>query len=202
MDPDLLKVFHRQIWTQCEFALIAYDELGLQIADAEVAREWAQRRSAEFSGLPFDEAFVRAQEIALEWRVRTWQPVQALLTAVGNIAKALWGADGRRSVERAPLRLALHVTDSSPLLPVAMRNNFDRFDEVLDDWWRSSPSHRYDDLDIAAAHADVGGTAMEDTFRSYDPVTEVVVFWGQRYFLPPIIDEIERVARQASAGAF
>jgi hypothetical protein len=202
MDPDLLKVFHRQIWTQCEFALIAYDELGLQIADAEAASEWAQRRSDEFTGLPFDEAFVRAQEIALEWRVRTWQPVQGLLTAVGNIAKALWGADGRRSAEREPLRLALDVRDSSPLRPCAMRNNFELFDEVLDDWWRSSLSHRYVDLDIAAERADLGGAAMQDTFRSYDPATEVVVFWGQRYVLPPIIDEIEHVARGASTGAF
>ena len=194
MDPDLLKSFNRQIWTQCEFAFIAYDDLALQIADAAVALEWARSRDSEIAGLPLDQMLVRAREIAMHWSVRTWQPIQAFMTSAANIAVALWGQNGKRSVERAPLRRALDVDDSSPLHPISSLNNFAHFDERLEHWWESSPTHDFVDLEFDDAGSVSHGRLEHEIFRSYDPASGELVFWGQWYNLRSIMTEIERIA--------
>jgi len=201
LDADLLKSFHRQIWTQCEFALIAYDDLGLQIADASVALEWARGRDTELTGLAKDEMVVRAREIAMQWSVRTWQPIQAFMTSATNVARALWGQDSKRLNERQPLRRSLEVENSSPLRLMSMHNNFEAFDERLDGWWRSSSGHDFVDLSFDGAGGPSGGRLEQEIFRSYDPATGELVFWGQRYELPSIVAEIERITPLASWGA-
>lgn len=193
MDPMLFTLFHHQIWTQCKFARLAYDELGTRIAEQAQKGRRSDPRYMQLANLPREELIAQAMEIAMEGAVQAWHPIQALLTAVANISKALWGQGGKRYVERQPLRDSLGVDDSSPLRPTSMRNNFDHFDERLDDWWQRSATHNYIDLSFGDMASATKGAPEDEMFRSYDPRTGDLVFWGQRYNLPSIIGEINRI---------
>jgi hypothetical protein len=121
-----------------------------------------------------------------------WSSIQNCLTAVANISKALWGQTGKYSAERKPLRDSLDVGDDSPLKPTSMRNNFEHFDERLDDWYATSANHNYLDHMIGPPNI-VGGFADTDMFRVFDPTTAELVFWGKRYPLKTIMDEVGRL---------
>jgi hypothetical protein len=197
MDPQLLGLFHHQIWMQCKFALLAYENLGAAVAELKQRRGNVDPRYQELISLPDEEQKARAIEIALDGHIQIWYQVQALLTAAANISKALWGQGGKLHVERQPLRDSLSVTDNSPLRPTSMRNNFDHFDDRLDDWWRTSTKHFYLDLSVGDVAAAIRGVPENELFRSYDVGTGDLGFWGQRYNLPLIIDEIKRIAHLA-----
>jgi hypothetical protein len=201
MDPELLKRFQHQIWIQCKFALTAYDELGARITQMTQIRSGPDPRYLELASLPHDELSARAVEISMEDSIYAWSSVQALLTAVANISKALWGQSGKLGPQRKPLRDSLGVADTSPLRPTSMRNNFDHFDDRLDIWWHASARHNYVDLSIGDVASAISGVPEEEMFRSYDPATGDVVFWGKRYNLPVIVDELKRVAPVALRAA-
>jgi hypothetical protein len=82
-----------------------------------------------------------------------------------------------------------------------MRNNFDHFDDRLDSWWYASARHNYVDLSIGDVVSAISGVPEEEMFRSYDPATGDVVFWGKRYNLPGIVDELKRIAPVALRAA-
>lgn len=120
MDSMLLRVFQGQLLYQCEFMLLA----------AKEANKTMKQRSDPDVG-------------ALETTTRIFYSIQNLLNAAANISKALWGQGGRLEAKRKPLRDSIGITDSSPFREVAMRNNFEHFDERLDDWWgKSTPRNR------------------------------------------------------------
>lgn len=144
--------------------------------------------------LPRDETVARATEIAMEGPVLVWQHAQAFLAAAANLSKALWGQEGKSARERAPLRKALAIANSSPLKPTSMRNNFDHFDERLVDWWNTSENHNYVDLSFGDVSKAIKGIPASEMFRSYNPATGDLEFWGKRYNLPLIVAEIERIA--------
>lgn len=121
-----------------------------------------------------------------------WVGVPILLTGAANAAKALWGQKGRLAAERANLRQSLSVDDSSPLKLVDMRNNFEHYDERLDRWWRESPQHNQLDRMIGPPDMVVGIDDL-DRFRVYDPTTNDIVFWGERFNVQAIATEVDRV---------
>lgn len=86
----------------------------------------------------------------------TFYALQNLLNAGANISKALWGSGGKRAKQRKPLRDSIGVADDSPLRAVAMRNNFEHFDDRLDKWWETSKRHNAVDLTIAPRSAVIG----------------------------------------------
>lgn len=129
-----------------------------------------------------------------------WVAIQSFLTAVANISKALWGQGGSLSAEREPLRLSLHVDDSSPIKATSMRNNFDHFDDRLDTWWATSKNHLHFDYLVAPGWS-VGGMDATDVFRWYDPETTEVIFWGDKYPLATILAEVVRIGEIAEIEA-
>lgn len=199
MDDHLIKIFQMQIWTQCRFAAIALDDFKVQLADADAARERAQPRYAKLATLDRGELTAAAYGIAMEWPVRTWAPIQAFLTAVANISKACWGQKGEFADVRAELRASLEVKDDSPIRPTTMRNHFDHFDEKLDQWWAKSTNHNYLDLSFGDMAVAVGGEGISqiNKFRSFDPATGNLVFWGLSYHLPTVEKELARIERLA-----
>jgi hypothetical protein len=66
------------------------------------------------------------------------------------------------------------------------------FDERLDDWYATSANHNYLDHMIGPPNM-VGGFADTDMFRVFDPTTAELVFWGKRYPLKTIMDEVGRL---------
>lgn len=121
-----------------------------------------------------------------------WASVQSCLTAVANISKACWGEKGEYRKERKPLRQSLGIKKDSPLRPLSMRNNFEHFDEQIDEWFSTSKNRIHVDRIIGPANI-IGGVSSKDMFRVFDPTTAEVVFWGERYPLKTIMDEVTRL---------
>jgi hypothetical protein len=119
-----------------------------------------------------------------------WGFIQTVLTASGNIAKALWGQGGKLAAEREPLRRSLGVTDASALASVDLRNHLEHFDERLDRWYRTSSNHNHADFIIGPAERTIVGIAPGDVFRHFDPETGEVIFWGEHYSLTALRDAL------------
>jgi hypothetical protein len=201
MDPGLLRVFQLQVWIQARFAQFAYEELNRRIANLEADRARSEELAAQLpTDIPGEEYLAQTIATVAEPGLRAWAPTQAILSAVANIAKALWGQGGKLELQRVPLRQSLNVSTPSPLQDTLMRNNFDHFDDRLDTWWIESETHMYldrvfrDTADFASAY---GAPATKDFLRSYDPATGDLVFWGDKYHLPTIMAEIDRIADAA-----
>jgi hypothetical protein len=110
------------------------------------------------------------------------------------------GQGGKFSAEREPLRASLRVPADSPLRKVTMRNNFEHFDERLDAWWEKSAQHNHVDM-IVGPGSLVSGFADVEMFRQLDTRSGDLTFWGQRFNLPDIIAEIDRVRLIAETEA-
>jgi hypothetical protein len=129
-----------------------------------------------------------------------WASIQNCLTAVANISKAFWGQAGKFAKERKPLRDSLGVGNKSPLQQTSMRNNFEHFDERLDEWYTTSAQRNHIDYMIGPPNM-IKGAADIDMFRVFDTTTGDVVFWGKRYPLNMIVQEIQRLHPLAVAEA-
>ena len=166
MDLMLLRVFQRQVADQCKFVS----------ASVPIINQAASTGDHD----------------------QLWVGCQMFVGGSGNASKALWGEGRKRKVTaplREPLRDSLGVDDSSPLFNLSMRNNFEHYDERIDQWWRDSPNHNRLDRMIGPPTAIAGLSAIE-MFRIYDPSQSTgprIVFWGQTYDLQPIADECARI---------
>ncbi len=137
-----------------------------------------------------------AQEINAGLQQRSVEQVfyaiQNLLNAGANVSKALWGQGGKLANERKLLRDSIGIGEDSPLREVAMRNNFEHFDERIDRWWKQSTHHNSIDLMIGPGSAIVG-VADIDRFRAFDPMTAKMNFWGQDFNIQGIVDEVQKI---------
>jgi hypothetical protein len=126
----------------------------------------------------------------------TFYALQNLLNAAANISKALWGQGGKYSKERQPLRASINITDGSPLKQTAMRNNFEHFDERMEEWWRISKTHHYIDLNIFPRDSVAGVSHKLDWFRNFDPQTGVLTFWSQDFNVRELVNEAHRIVER------
>jgi hypothetical protein len=115
--------------------------------------------------------------------------IQHFLGAAANISKACWGQKGKRAAQRMPLRDSIGIADNSPVRDVDMRNNWDHFDDRLDTWWSDSVKHNHADRIVG----NIAGLDEKDTFRALDPSTLDVLFWGDKFNLQEIVNEIQRI---------
>jgi hypothetical protein len=177
VEEQLLRVFGAQVGYQCRAALNA---------DARV-----QAALQVLFNAPADERDAAGPEMV----VTLWTAIQDLLNAAANIAKAFWGAGGSRANERADLRAAFQVDDTSPLKNVTMRNRFEHFDEHIDRWWAKSKDRpQYMDLVVGARKTfHKAGFSHDSVFRALDPETGEITFWGEPFSLQAIIDEVQRL---------
>ncbi|MDP2328469.1 MAG: hypothetical protein Q8M79_10360 [Dehalococcoidia bacterium] len=128
---------------------------------------------------------------------QTFHAVQGLLSAAANVQKALWGQGGRRQADREVLRQHLGIEENSPFRQMGMRDNFDHFDERLEEWWRQSKSQNYVDLNVGNVAAALTGTEEIDVFRNLDPATMDLVFWGDTFNIAAIVAAAQQILRQA-----
>jgi hypothetical protein len=166
MSPSLLLAFQNQILLQCRFLLFASQELERGIAQSD--------------------------------HTLIFYSIQNLLGAAANISKVLWGTQGKKPSEkhrmqaRKPLRDSLGVSDSSPMRSVTMRNNYEHFDERLEEWERLSRRHNSIDLSLLSGNA-IAGMENRDLFRNYDPVAMTLMFWGEKYDIKALVNEASRL---------
>jgi hypothetical protein len=126
--------------------------------------------------------------------------LQNLLNAGANVSKALWGGGGKLAAQRKPLRDSIGITDTSPLREVAIRNNFEHFDERLDRWWNESKKHNHSDMNIASKGM-ISGIDEIDRFRIFDPQTKDLTFWGQEFNLQALVTEAQAILPKLEAEA-
>ena len=165
MDQPLLKIFQLELATQCEFILIG----GKQVNAHLEARQ---------STPPI------------------WFVLQGMLVSAANASKLLWGSRTEEALEaRRQLRESVDVTDHSPLRSRRLRNDFEHFDERIEEWFDKSQDHNY----IGRLIGDpdgvivVGRGVPEDKFGHFDPSTTQVSFWERSASLQDIVSEAERI---------
>jgi hypothetical protein len=73
-----------------------------------------------------------------------------------------------------------------------MRNHFEHYDGRLDEWWAKSPDHNIADMNIMPIGS-IAGLDRLSLFRQLDPTTLDVVFWGDTFNIPEIVDEALRI---------
>jgi hypothetical protein len=172
METMLLRMFQQQVLLQCKFVLLASHEVDASLIAGN--------------------------------NTRTFYALQNLLTAAANISKALWGKGGGKEgkgEERRPLRESIGVADDSPLRRIAIRDDFEHFDERLTRWWEQSTSHNYADLNLGDIRMAIKGISDQDTFRCFNPQTGEVMFWGTDFNLKLVITEIIHILPKLEAEA-
>lgn len=83
------------------------------------------------------------------------------------------------------------LPDIDPAL-LHIRNDFEHFDERIDNWVISSQQHNYADKNIGDINA-IKGLSPKDNFRWYDPVTKTLYFCGAEYPLEKLYQYIQAV---------
>jgi hypothetical protein len=102
VDELHLSAFRFEIKTQCEFVMIAVDDLADALQSSEPDRA-----------------------------AKIWCALQTILVSAANISKLLWGSTDTEA-PRQELRDELGVKDDSPLRSKRVRNAFEHFDEYID----------------------------------------------------------------------
>jgi hypothetical protein len=172
----LLRLFQQQVRDQCQVVLVAAQQINAGLMAAQQ---------------------INAGPIGPDDQDPLWVGCQNLVTGAGNVSKALWGQKGRAAAARKPLRDSLNVDDTSPFREVSMRNHFEHYDERLDAWWKESENHNHLDRFLGPPTA-VAGFNDKEMFRTFDPATLDIVFWGERFNVQAIVTEAERIFATAA----
>jgi hypothetical protein len=110
------------------------------------------------------------------------------MTSAANISKCLWGSGtDEKLIQRKPLRDSVDVKDTSAIRSKRMRNNYDHFDERLDEWWSKSPHKQFCDLNFGPVRQMFEEI---DIFRNYDPQNHSLIFWSQTTDLTLLTNEV------------
>lgn len=149
------------------------------------------------AGVPFHQRdpadLERGIELAREADRELWFAAQAMMSAVANVHKLLWGNQKARDVAaRAPIREALGITDESPISTDArrMRNNFDHYDDRIGAWVESGEGLR---IRGTGGAPKIVGHTIKAQWERYDPSTNTLSFWGESISLAAIAGEAQRL---------
>jgi hypothetical protein len=167
MNSGLLQLLRTQVIDQCRIVLI--EERSIELTLGLVAR------NAMF-----------ANDLV-------WVHIQNLMNAANNVSKALWGQKTRWNQtdivkRREPLRKAFEITDQSAFYDVRMRNNFEHFDEKLEDWLQYTPDGSFVDKQIGPLIPSEQQQG-KNVLRFFDPETWELGFWDQRFDVSAICSE-------------
>jgi hypothetical protein len=123
-----------------------------------------------------------------------WRHIQTILVASATASRMLWGSGSNKKAEisRAPLRASLQVDDASPFRDPRLRNDFEHFDERLEEWYAGSSEKLYAGRMIWP-HSSFGGVPEEERFHWYDSKTGTVTFWKHAVSIPELVAEAKRV---------
>lgn len=174
MDGHLLSTFQSELRAQCEFILIGGRQVNAHLEERQPTQP-------------------------------IWFALQGMLVSAANASKLLWGSRTEEALEaRRELRESVGVTDASPLSSRRLRNDFEHFDERLEEWFDKSRDHIY----IGRLIGDPDGIIVdgwgvpEDKFGHFDPSSTLVSFWERSACLQDIVSEAERIitALQACRG--
>jgi hypothetical protein len=96
--------------------------------------------------------------------------------------------------------MILGITDQSAFYDVRMRNNFEHFDEKLEDWLREVPDRVCIDKQIGPLLP--AGRDTKKNLRVFDPETWELGFWDQRFDVGAICSEARGLMPEAETDDY
>ncbi len=188
----LLKLFYEEILRQCDFVIMAFNDLEklLQKRHEKMIAD-IQRGHIDIDP---DRTFDHSETIT-----RVFLLLQTILISCANLSKIFWPSSmsdknkKKECDERGKnLRKELDIGDDHVLKNRIMRNSFEHFDERLHSWFNESEHHNFLDTNIGPLGA-VGGIATKDIMRWYDPVRHWLIFRGTVYKLNEVIIAVKKL---------
>jgi hypothetical protein len=215
VDTFLLRLFQQEAKMQCQFILLAVEQLkdvqGKEVAHHqhyEREREAAQR-ARDVSDLDEDVASIRYSErlhplrhgYPTETIERSWMALQTIAVSAANLSKLFWGSGGKKEEGRRPLRESLGVEDGCCLQPTSLRNSFEHFDERIEDRFKATEQQGYIGRNIGPMEivTNEEGEPVEPDWRfgQYDPDSGQLVFWTKSANVFDITAEARRILKVA-----
>jgi len=191
MEKMVLRIFQREIERQCEFAIIATDEIESGLSNNNSDTVWYAIQNFLVAVGNISKIFWPSYQ--------QYQKRGKGFMEKGEVAKA------KKLIEKAEdlaqrgeeLRKSLGMEDNSPIQPRNFRNHFEHFDERLESWARSSKRHNFVDSNIGPPNMIVG-IDIEDYLRNFDNTTWTLTFRGDKYSIKPIMDAIHGLYQRVS----
>jgi hypothetical protein len=165
VDDFKIRIFQSELQTQCEFVLLAGNDLDALL------------------NMPFHAA-------EGDHTTRIWSVLQTILVSAANISKLLWGSKADDEASRKPLRDSIKIGTMSPLRSKRVRNAFEHFDEFID----KMPANIYVGRNIGDPNSiRIGNEPPETRFGQFDPSAGEVTFWNRSISLLDLINEAARI---------
>jgi hypothetical protein len=125
-----------------------------------------------------------------------WVGCQQLVDGAGNVAK---GQRKPWTLDRAPLRTALAVSEDSALKSTLLRNDLEHMDERIEKWAHEGHP-MFADGNIGGG---IVGVDPRWVFRHLSTSTRRVTFWENEFQIDDVVAELTRIqplARQIHYG--
>jgi hypothetical protein len=162
MDVYHLRIFQREVARQCDFALMAHNDLVQALNQLErVSRGETDNRNRIWNRILYS--------------------IHSLLVASVNMSK-FQKLERKFDLRGQQLRCSLKVPQDSSLKSRDFRTHYEHFDERLEELINSSQSHNFIDSNLGPLPE---GAEPVDYPRNFDPVTYTLTFRGESYELMP-----------------
>ena len=171
MEPRLLRILQLEVVKQCQFAIMAIEDLENEL------------KGMNEGNLP-----------TADGMTRIWYSIQAFLVATGNLSKLLWPPTPVISERGPELRASLSVEDNSCLQPRTFRNHFEHYDQRLEEFFLSLEPQNFSYIDGNVSPGGIRGLAShvdpKQALRHFDQEAWTLLFRGEPFHLKPLVKAI------------
>ncbi|MCK0133365.1 hypothetical protein [Arenibacter sp. S6351L] len=123
-------------------------------------------------------------------KIAVWSCIQSILISSGNISKILWPMISKYKERGIQLRELLKIDSESILKNRKIRNKFEHYDELLDNFFKDKNNYSYTDL---AMNPSLSSSIGESCHRGYNSYNNTLVIHGEILNLNDIVDAVEQL---------
>ena len=135
-------------------------------------------------------AKLAAQRLNETDHVEVWCSIQSILVASGNVSKVLWPPKKESKRRGMELRKLLKIEDDNILSSRQFRNQFEHYDERIEEWFNKQSSAVYTDLAMNPSQ----NTFINQTVnRGYNSIDNTLVFRGEILDLNEVLNSLEEI---------
>jgi hypothetical protein len=211
----LLRMFQHEVKLQCQFILLAVEQLK-EVEGRELAHHSHYERERERARHVRDESDREEFEATLEYSKRlhplrhgypsdtieqSWMALQTIAVSAANLSKLFWGSRGKKEETRRALRESLGIEDGCCLQSTSLRNSFEHFDERIEERFEGTKVRGFIGRNIGPMEilTNEAGEPIEPEWRfgQYDPNTGQLAFWTKSVNIFDITAEARRILRVA-----
>lgn len=122
--------------------------------------------------------------------VEVWCSIQSILVASGNVSKILWPPKMENKNRGIELRKMLKIEDNNILASRKFRNQFEHYDEKIEEWFINQSSAVYTDL---AMNPSQNSLMSQTVNRGYNSIDNTLVFRGEILNLNEVLNSLEEI---------